>query len=193
MSREGENIMKWFIGSDVHGSSFYTNKMIEAYEREKADKMLLLGDLLYHGPRNPLPKDYAPQEVLKTLNKYKESIIAVRGNCDSEVDQMVLEFPIMADYAVISICVNGKENRTMYATHGHCYNPEKLPPLQKGDILLNGHTHVPACEEKDHYVYMNPGSVSIPKECSEHSYLIIEDGVCYWKNMDGNTYLEYPL
>ena len=175
--------MKYLIASDIHGSAFYCKQLLEAYEREGADRLLLLGDILYHGPRNDLPKDYAPKTVITMLNNMKQDIICVRGNCDTEVDQMVLEFPIMAEYALIS---NGK--RMIFATHGHKMNKDNLPMLKKGDILLNGHFHVPACEELSDYIYMNPGSVSIPKENSAHSYMIMEDNLFIWKDLEGNEY-----
>ena len=129
--------MKLMIASDIHGSAYYCEKMIEAYKREKADKLLLLGDLLYHGPRNDLPKDYNPKAVIAMLNAMKEDLLCVRGNCDTEVDQMVLEFPILADYCFIEL-----DGHTIFATHGHHHNPANPPMLKKGDILLNGHTHI---------------------------------------------------
>lgn len=179
--------MKLMIASDIHGSSYYCKLMLEAFEREKADRLLLLGDILYHGPRNDLPREYAPKEVLAMLNGMKDKILCVRGNCDTEVDQMVLEFPIMADYAVVMI---GKH--IIYATHGHNYNERNLPSLQKGDILLNGHTHVPKYIAYENYVYMNPGSISIPKENSCNSYMMIDENGFVWKNLeDGTKYLEY--
>lgn len=179
--------MKLMIASDIHGSAYYCKLMIEAMKNEKADRLILLGDILYHGPRNDLPKDYAPKEVIAMLNDIKDKILCVRGNCDTEVDQMVLEFPIMADYAVILA-----GTQTIYATHGHKYNEEMLPPLQKGDILLNGHTHVPKFVEQEDYVYMNPGSVSIPKENSCHSYMIIDENAFVWKSLeDATEYLSY--
>ncbi len=179
--------MKLMIASDIHGSSYYCKLMLEAFEREKADRLLLLGDILYHGPRNDLPREYAPKEVLAILNGMKDKILCVRGNCDTEVDQMVLEFPVMADYAIITI---GKH--IIYATHGHNYNETNLPPLQKGDILLNGHTHVPKYTDHENYIYMNPGSVSIPKENSCNSYMMVDENRFVWKNLeDGTEYLDY--
>ena len=175
--------MKWFIASDIHGSEKYCRKMLEAYTREKADKILLLGDILYHGPRNDLPEGYAPKAVIEMLNGIKDDILCVRGNCDTEVDQMVLQFPILADYAFVS---DGK--CTIFATHGHNYNCENLPPLHKGDILLHGHTHIPIANVQENYTYINPGSVSIPKEGSEHSYIVLENGEFIWKNLDGKEY-----
>lgn len=177
------NIMKLMIASDIHGSAFYCRRMLEAYKREKADKLLLLGDILYHGPRNDLPEEYAPKEVIAMLNPMKREILCVRGNCDTEVDQMVLEFPILAEYCFLEL-----EGQTIYATHGHVWNPKNPPMLKKGDILLNGHTHIPACEEKEDFWYMNPGSVSIPKENSLHSCMIYEHGVFEWKDLEGKVY-----
>ncbi len=173
--------MKWFIASDIHGSAYYCKKMLDCFDAEKADKMLLLGDILYHGPRNDLPKDYNPKAVIEMLNARKEQILCVRGNCDAEVDQMVLAFPILADYCTIT-----DADKIIYATHGHNFNENNLPPLQKGDILLHGHTHVPKCTVHENYTYINPGSVSIPKEDSHHGYLILENGVFVWKDLDGN-------
>lgn len=180
--------MKWLIASDIHGSADFCRELINAYKRESADKMLLLGDVLYHGPRNDLPKSYAPKQVIELLNAMAEDILCVRGNCDTEVDQMVLSFPILADYAIIS---EGK--RMIFATHGHSFNNEKLPPLHNGDVLLHGHTHIPACEEHDGYVYLNPGSVSIPKNGSKNSYMTLEDGVFVWKALDGEEYMRYTV
>jgi hypothetical protein len=178
--------MKFMIASDIHGSEYYCRKMLQAYDVEKADRLVLLGDLLYHGPRNDLPKDYAPKAVIELLNARKEDILCVRGNCEAEVDQMVLEFPVLADYAILSV-----GDRMIFATHGHNHNESKLPPLHKGDILLCGHTHVPKCVEHETYIYMNPGSVSIPKENSHHGYMILEDSHFEWKDLDGNVISEF--
>ncbi len=181
--------MKLMIASDIHGSSYYCKHMLKAFEDENADRLLLLGDILYHGPRNDLPKDYAPKEVITMLNEVKDRVLCVRGNCDTEVDQMVLEFPILADYAVVLAGAH-----VLYATHGHQYNENHLPPLQKGDILLNGHTHVPKYVEYEDYVYMNPGSISIPKENSCPSYMILQGTTFAWKSLeDGMEYLSYQL
>jgi len=179
--------MKLMIASDIHGSSYYCQLMIDAFHRVKANRLILLGDILYHGPRNDLPKGYAPKEVITMLNGMKDKLLCVRGNCDTEVDQMVLEFPVMADYSVILA-----GSHVIYATHGHKYNEDNMPPLQNGDILFNGHTHVPKCVKHDNYVYMNPGSVSIPKEGSSNSYMIVEDNAFIWKVLEsGEVFLEY--
>ena len=178
--------MKYMIASDIHGSEFYCKKLIEAYKAEKADRLILLGDILYHGPRNDLPEGYVPKKVIEILNAMKNEILCVRGNCDTEVDQMVLDFPILADYAIITA-----GERLVYLTHGHNFNEGNLPPLQNGDILLHGHTHVPRCTEHESYVYLNPGSVSIPKENSWHGYMILENGRFIWKDFEGKEMLTY--
>ena len=176
------------IASDIHGSAYYCRELLKCFEKENSDRLLLLGDILYHGPRNDLPKEYAPKEVISMLNVVKNSILCVRGNCDTEVDQMVLEFPMLADYAVI---VEG--NCMMYATHGHIFNEENLPPLAEGNILLGGHTHIPKCERHEHYIYMNPGSVSIPKANSHHGYMTMENNVFLWKTLSGETVHELRM
>ena len=175
--------MKWMISSDLHGSAYYCRKMLEAFEREGADRLFLLGDLLYHGPRNDLPREYAPKEVIPLLNGKKEKLLCVRGNCDAEVDQMVLEFPVLADYAVLPV-----GRRLIYATHGHIYHVKNLPPLAPGDVLLHGHTHVPAWTEFGQgNLYLNPGSVSIPKENSPHSYMTLEENTMQWKELESSA------
>ncbi len=180
--------MKLMIASDIHGSAYYCKKLIDSYEREKADKLLLLGDILYHGPRNDLPCEYAPKAVIAMLNAMKDKILCVRGNCDTEVDQMVLEFPCMADYALLVL-----DGGTVYATHGHVYNEANLPPITDGDILLCGHTHIPKCEKHDKFIYMNPGSVSIPKDNSYNGYMIYEDKIFLWKDFDGNIKNQFTV
>ena len=181
--------MKLLIASDIHGSARYCRELLSAFEKEGADRLLLLGDLLYHGPRNDLPEQYAPKEVLSLLNERRHQIFCVRGNCDTEVDQMVLDFPILADYCLIPA---GKA--MLFATHGHHFNPETLPPLCEGDALLYGHTHVPACEKTGGIWCLNPGSVSIPKNGSPHSYMTLENGLFLWKELpSGRTYREFRL
>lgn len=179
--------MKLMIASDIHGSAYYCERLISAYNNEAPDRLLLLGDLLYHGPRNDLPRDYAPKKVIAMLNELKEKLLCVRGNCEAEVDQMVLDFPVMAEY-----CVIYDSGRMIFATHGHVFNKSNMPKLSKGDILLHGHTHVPTCEQLDNgAVYINPGSVSIPKEDSQHGYMILENGRFTWKNLDGEEYKSF--
>ncbi len=177
--------MKWMMASDIHGSAFYCEKLIDAYKKEDASRLLLLGDILYHGPRNDLPRDYSPKSVISMLNLLATEILCVRGNCDGEVDDMVLDFPVLAEYALISEESLG--NRMIFATHGHHFNTSSMPKLKKGDILIHGHTHIPCFEEKDGILIVNPGSVSIPKERSEHSYIILEDAVFTRKSLDGTV------
>ena len=172
--------MKWMIASDLHGSAYYCKKMVEAFEREGADRLLMLGDLLYHGPRNDLPRDYAPKEVIPMLNGLKNKLCCVRGNCEAEVDQMVLQFPVLADYALLEW-----NHHLIFVTHGHLYNTQNPPPLQPGDILLHGHTHIPADEPwgRDNR-YWNPGSVSLPKAGSAHGYMVLEKDRPLWKALE---------
>ena len=162
--------MKLLIASDIHGSAFWCRKLMDLAEAENPDKLILLGDLLYHGPRNDLPRDYAPKQVIPMLSAWKDKIIAVRGNCEAEVDQMVLPFPCMADYAELLV-----EGKTFYLTHGHHHNPDDLPPLEAGSIFLSGHTHVKIDKVVDGVRCLNPGSVSIPKD-GTNSCLLWEDG-----------------
>lgn len=171
--------MKLFIASDIHGSAFYCGKMLEAYKKENAERLIFLGDILYHGPRNDLPEGYDPKQVIELLNPLAAEILCVRGNCDTEVDQMVLDFPVLQEQALIFA-----DGYTFIAAHGH----KETPETAKGTILLSGHTHVPVFEKKDGYIRINPGSVSIPKENSERGYILYEDGTLTWKNLDGKIY-----
>ena len=176
--------MKFLIASDIHGSAYYCEQLLQAFEREQAARLLLLGDILYHGPRNDLPRDYAPKKVIPMLNGMADIILCVRGNCDTEVDQMVLTFPILADYAVLQA-----GERLVYVTHGHQFNTKTPPPLCQGDVLLHGHTHIPAWEPFGRKnLYLNPGSVSIPKNDTTHGYMTLENGVFTWKTLSGEPY-----
>lgn len=180
--------MKILFASDIHGSAYYCGKLLEIYRQSGAERMVLLGDILYHGPRNDLPKEYAPKQVIAMLNEYKDQIYAVRGNCDTEVDQMVLEFPVLADYALLSF--NG---RTFYATHGHVYNQDHLPPVQAGDILIHGHTHLLKAEKAGDITMLNPGSVSIPKGGNPNTYAMLEDNVFTIYSLDGEVVKQMEL
>lgn len=172
--------MKLFIASDIHGSAKYTRELLAAFEREKADKLVLLGDILYHGPRNPLPEEYAPAAVAAELGKIREKIVCVRGNCDSEVDQMVLPFPILSDYAAIYA-----DGVNIYLSHGH----RDTPPLSKDDVYITGHTHVPLNSREEGFLHLNPGSVSLPKdEKNTRGYIICEQGLFIFKTLDGKEY-----
>ena len=162
--------MKLVIASDIHGSAYWCGKLLEVIEQEQPDRILLLGDLLYHGPRNDLPRDYAPKQVIPMFSRLADRILAVRGNCEAEVDQMVLPFPCMADYALVEA-----DGLTLYLTHGHLYGPDHLPPLRDGTVFLSGHTPVKMDEVRGGIRCLNPGSVSIPKDGS-HSCMICDGG-----------------
>lgn len=174
--------MKLFFISDIHGSLYYLKKAIEAYQREKADYIVIIGDELYHGPRNPLPQDYNPKEVAALLNQYKEKIIAIRGNCDGEVDQMMLDYPMMGEYSIILY-----QGRKIFLTHGHVYNKDNLPNLGENDILIYGHTHIPVAEKINSIYVFNPGSISLPKEDNPHSYAILENDSFEIKELGGGV------
>ena len=176
--------MKLMIASDIHGDFDSAERLLAAYRASGAERLLLLGDILYHGPRNDLPAGYAPKKVIELLNGVSEELICVRGNCDTEVDQMVLKFPILADYAYLNI--NGV---SIFATHGHRFSVSAPPPLKKGEILMCGHTHVPAATRfGNENLYINPGSVSIPKENSEKSYIVYENNEFVFYSLDGAVY-----
>lgn len=167
------------IASDLHGSAKYCWLLIEAFRRENADKLLLLGDVLYHGPRNTLPEEYAPQEVIEMLTAIKGRIIGVRGNCDAEIDECLLPFPL-SDYS--SVFVDGLK---IYLSHGH----RTVPPLGVGDIYVTGHTHVPLnVKEPEGYYHLNPGSVTLPKEDSCHGYILYSNRTFAFKTLDGEQY-----
>ena len=167
--------MKLMIASDLHGSDAYTRRLLELYRDTGCQRLVLLGDLLYHGPRNPLPEGYEPPAVAKLLNDMADELLCVRGNCDAEVDQMVLHFPILSDSALLVL-----DGLTIHATHGHIHGPDTPPPLRQGDILLCGHFHVPVRRDCGRYTYLNPGSAALPKENSPHSCMMLEDGQFTW-------------
>lgn len=179
--------MKWMIASDLHGSALYGKAILDAFDREGADRLLLLGDILNHGPRNGLSEGYDPMALAAMLNDRSADILCVRGNCDSEVDQMILHFPMMADYALLPV---GK--RLIFATHGHIYNTQNLPPLHKGDILLHGHTHLMKCEPCGDVTYCNPGSPTFPHD-GFRGYMTLENETLYWKRLDGTVEKTLPL
>ena len=178
--------MDLMIASDIHGSALWATKMKELFIKEKCDNLLLLGDLLYHGPRNSLPNEYGTMETADILNSMKDKIIAVRGNCDSEVDEMVLQFDITQKTFILSI-----DGINFFATHGHIYNETNLPPFANFDVLLNGHTHVPTFNKYENYVFVNPGSVSIPKKDSKHSVIIYRNKTFKFVDLEnGNIIME---
>lgn len=171
--------MKLMIASDLHGSAYYCRALLESFRREGADRLVLLGDLLYHGPRNPLPREYDTMAVTAMLNSLAERLLCVRGNCDSEVDQMVLQFPMLADCALLSV-----DGTDLYAAHGHLQGPENPPPLPRGTYLLCGHIHIPVRQDLGSCVYLNPGSLALPKEDTPHSYMTLERGTFAWKDVE---------
>lgn len=180
--------MKLFFISDIHGSIDDLKNAINLFESEKADYLVILGDILYHGPRNPLPQNYNPQEVVKLLNNYKNKIIAVRGNCDSEVDQMLLEFPIMADFSQIIF-----EDKRFFLTHGHIYNSSVLPNLSPNDILCHGHTHIPLAEKINDTIIFNPGSITFPKNSFKKSYGLYKENQLFVIDFDGEIIKNYKF
>lgn len=171
--------MKWMIASDLHGSAHYCRLLLDAFKTQQAQRLVLLGDLLYHGPRNPLPTGYDPMAVTAMLNEVAPQLLCVRGNCDSEVDQMVLRFPMMADYCYLHL-----DGLDIYATHGHLSGPDAPPPLKDGDFLLCGHFHLPVCQRRQGYTYLNPGSLSLPKDGTPHSFMVVEDGAFTWYDLE---------
>lgn len=178
--------MKLMIASDLHGSFYYCEKLIKKFFEEKADRLVLCGDILYHGPRNDLPKGYDAKMTAVALNGIKNKIFCVRGNCDAEVDQNMLEFPVLAENALI--CIDGK---VFFITHGHKFSIDNPPPVNKGDVVISGHTHVPLFVNKDDVFYVNPGSVSIPKGNSSNGYMIFENSTFILKDIEGKEIKKY--
>jgi putative phosphoesterase len=180
--------MKIFIASDLHGSFYFVNRLIDRFNAENGDLLILLGDILYHGPRNDLPKDYNPKKVIELLNSLSDKIVCVQGNCDAEVDGMVLNFEVLTPYR--KLIANGI---TMHLTHGHKYNPENQLTANEGEVVLFGHSHIPYDKVLNGVRYINPGSISIPKENSHHGYMILENGVFVWKDFTGNEIMRYTV
>ncbi len=178
--------MKLIIASDLHGSFPQTEKLVNVFQQSGASRLVLLGDLLYHGPRNDLPEGYNPKQVIHLLNPLKEVILAVRGNCEAEVDQMVLSFPVLADYACLMV-----DGLTLYLTHGHHFNKEHMLPLSKGDILIHGHTHIPGVWGEDGNTILNPGSISIPKGGFKSSYMEYENRHFSIRTFEGEELFSY--
>ena len=174
--------MKLLIASDIHGDIKCAEALINVWKNEAFDKLVILGDILYHGPRNDLPANYNPKAVIALLNEYKENLLCVRGNCDTEVDQMVLKFPVLSDSAQI---FDGKV--TMFLSHGHIFNPAKLPPVAKNSVFLYGHTHVQKIEYVGDTLCLNPGSVTLPKENNPKTYAVYENGTFKICDFDGNV------
>lgn len=177
--------MKLFFISDIHGSLYYLKKALNEFEKEKADYLVILGDALYHGPRNPLPKEYNPKEVANLLNEYKDKIMAVRGNCDTEVDAMLIDYPMLSDYSIILY-----NNRRLFLTHGHVFNKDNLPNLSDDDVLIHGHTHILKAEKVENIYLINPGSISLPKQNNPNTYGVLENDIFSIKDFEGNIVKE---
>ena len=180
--------MKFIIASDIHGDINSTNRILSILKEEKADKLILLGDVLYHGPRNDLPAGYNPKMVISALNEIKDRVICVRGNCDAEVDQIVLDFPIMDTFRYIEA-----DGLRFFATHGHHFNQDTPPKMSKGEILLHGHTHIPKCEKFGDNYCLNPGSVSIPKGGYKPSYMVYENRSFIIKDFEDGVIFKLSL
>ena len=180
--------MRFFVLSDIHGSATAFSKAMDAFAAERAESLVLCGDYLNHGPRNSIPEGYDPQKLAPMINAMKAKIIGVRGNCDSEVDQMLLEFPCLGDY-----CVFFNAQRRFFVTHGHLYGDKNFPPLQAGDVYITGHTHISALEERDGIIFLNPGSPSIPKGGSVPGYAVIDDSSIQLKRIDGTVIRQFDL
>ena len=182
--------MKLIIASDIHGGAECCRQLLDAAEREGAEKILLLGDILYHGPRNDLPADYAPKKVIEMLNAVKDKLICVRGNCEAEVDQMVLDFPVMSDTAIV---YDSETKLTLFMSHGHKYSPANLPPVTEKTVFLYGHTHVTKIEKSGNVICLNPGSVTLPKENNPKTYATYEGGVFEIKTLDGTVCTTFSI
>lgn len=180
--------MNYLIASDIHGSYYYGKKVIDLFEKHHCDKIILLGDLLYHGPRNDLPKGHDPKALTVLLNQYANKIIAVCGNCDADIDQMVLNFPILAPYFMMEV-----HQRMLYFTHGHIFNNDHLMALNSNDILVHGHTHVQRIETYPTHTYINPGSISLPKEDSRHAVIILHDNIMDFVDENDEVFLTYTI
>ncbi len=176
------------FASDIHGSALWCERLIEQYRSEKAERLFLLGDILYHGPRNDLPDGFDPKGVISMLNGIKGEVLSVRGNCDAEVDQMVLDFPALAEYSAVFA-----DGIMLFLSHGHIYNPDTLPPLKTGDVLINGHTHIPRAEIVEGIHCLNVGSAALPKENTPHSFAIYEDGLFIFKEIGGGEFLRHRV
>lgn len=180
--------MKLMIISDIHGAWKDLEIALNQMDKEGADQLVILGDILYHGPRNPLPKDYDPMIVVKLLNGIKDKIIAIRGNCDSHVDQMVLEFPILSDYSWLMF-----EGKKFFLSHGHIYNESNMPSISSGDALFYGHTHIPETKTVNGITFFNPGSIALPKEGHPKTYGIFDQNTITVKTMLGEVYKSISL
>lgn len=175
--------MKYLIASDIHGSLEYCEKLINLFRKEEADRLILLGDILYHGARNNLPNGYDTKSVTALLNLHKDEITCIKGNCDSEIDELVLDFPLIYDYSIIEI-----DNLKIALTHGHLHNSEIPFRIPNIDVVLHGHFHIHSWEKVNGVCYFNPGSISIPKCDTKHSCIIYENNIFSWVDLEGNIF-----
>ncbi len=171
--------MKYLICSDIHGSKKAVERILELKKEEKADKVILLGDIYNHGPRNPFPEEYKPMDVASLINSIKEDLIVVKGNCDSEVDTLISEFDFLDNTVIVD------NNKTVFCTHGHVYNNE-TPPKTKFSAVIYGHFHTGFIEKIGDTVFANAGSVSLPKNNTKKSYILIDNGTLYLKDLEKN-------
>jgi putative phosphoesterase len=178
--------MKYLIASDLHGSYYYAKKIVEIFEKEKADKLIFLGDIYNHGPRNPLPKDYSPMDVAKLLNSIKDKMIVVKGNCDSEVDTMISDFDFIEDLCLVV------DSKTIFLTHGHVYNKDNMPKTSYSAVIY-GHFHTGFIEEINGVTVANTGSLSLPKNNTPNSYILVDNGSIILKDIEGNIVKEKTL
>lgn len=185
--------MKLMFASDLHGSRPACEAMLDLYKKEQAQRLILLGDLLYHGPRNDLPEGYEPKAVIAMLNAVRDELLCVQGNCDAVVDQMVLSFPIMAEYMLLPLFLKDGRILTAFVTHGHVHNLENPPPHKAGDLIIHGHTHVLTITQGEGLLYINPGSVALPKEGNLPSYMVYEDGTFTIKALTGAVLCTHTL
>ena len=179
--------MKWYVVSDIHGSSKNLKKVLEYFDQD-GDYLVVLGDILYHGPRNNIPESYEPKVVAKMLNERKTKVLALRGNCDGEVDQMMLEFPITSDYLIMPF-----DGYKIFMTHGHLYDTNELPWLDLNDAVLFGHIHIPLAEKINGRITLNPGSISIPKMNNVPSFGVLENNEFKVLDLDGNVLKSYNI
>lgn len=179
----------YLVISDIHGSLDGALLVKNAFKKHNADCILCLGDILYHGPRNDLPNDYYPKKVIPILNDLANYIISVRGNCDAEVDQMVLDFACTSDYNIIPY-----QNNKIFMSHGHIYSPNNLPTLNKGDLFLSGHTHIPTAELNNEGIYLlNPGSISLPKNGHPKTYGTLQNNIFNIYTIENDLYMSITI
>ena len=178
--------MKLLFASDLHGSAAAATAVMNRVKEENADRLILLGDLLYHGPRNPLPEGHDPMKTAAILNECPVPVLGVRGNCDAEIDQVLLQFPMMPDYMLLLT----EQGTGLFITHGHLFHEQQLPPHCAGDVMIHGHTHVHGVFQAGDMTVLNPGSAAMPKENQPRSYMVYENGVFEIKSLESGSVLK---